>query len=107
MARGEMEVVRGKLYLEDALRSGAFRAALLVDGRAAGARARRVARLRHEVLDHAVEDQAVIVAFETKLHKITARERRLVGKELDLSHTHTHTHTHKHTKPRMQRQINT
>ena len=73
-----------ELVLEHAFRAGALRPALFVDGLAAGARARRVARLRHEVLDHAVEDAAVVVPLHAQLHEVAARQRRLLAPQLDV-----------------------
>ena len=60
---------------------------LAVGGLAALAGARRVAGLRHEVLDDAVEDAAVVVALEAELHKVAAGERRLLGPELHVERT--------------------
>ena len=54
-----------------------------VDGLAAGARAGRVACLRHELMDHAVDDDTVVVALHAELHEVAAGERRLLGPELD------------------------
>jgi len=51
---------------------------------AALARACRVAGLRHEVLNHAVEDAAVVVALHAELHEVAARERRLFAPQLDI-----------------------
>mmetsp|Transcript_23028 Transcript_23028/g.73710 ORF Transcript_23028/g.73710 Transcript_23028/m.73710 type:complete len:222 (-) Transcript_23028:2-667(-) len=51
---------------------------------AALARACRVAGLRHEVLNHAVEDAAIVVALHAELHEVAARERRLFAPQLDI-----------------------
>ena len=53
-------------------------AAFAVDGLTGVARAGGVARLNHEVLDHAVEEAAVVVPLQAVMHKIPARLRRLL-----------------------------
>jgi hypothetical protein len=71
------------------------------DGLAALARSRGVARLRHEVPDHPVEDAAVIVALEAQLHKVAARHRRLLGPQLDVERPDARMHDHFATGDRL------
>src|SRR5215207_2427428 len=51
---------------------------------AAGSRALRTATLDHEVLDHAVEDQAVVVAVAGQLDEVVHGLRRVLVEQLDL-----------------------
>lgn len=57
--------------------------AVAVDGGAAAAGARRVAALHHEGRDHAVEDDAVVVAARGEGAEVLAGARRVRGVELD------------------------
>lgn len=54
---------------------------LAVDGAAASARARGVAALDHEVLDDAVEGDAVVVALGGELLEVAARQGRCTREE--------------------------
>ena len=51
--------------------------------RATGAGAGGIAALRHEVLDDAVEDRAVIEAFAGQEHEVVDGLRGLVGEETE------------------------
>ena len=55
-----------------------------VDGLAAFARARRITSLGHELVDDPVEEAAIVVALEAKLHKISAGQWCLLWPQLDV-----------------------
>ena len=50
--------------------------------RTAGAGAGRIAALRHEVLDHPVEDRAIVKSLAGQEDEIVDRARRLIGEQL-------------------------